>query len=89
MHLFTGKSFSSLIISFDFLNATSIDFSSRKAATKLISKGSTNPMKFSSERNTVESSKYVNRPGVSALHYCDEMDFLISGYEDSRVCNAL
>jgi hypothetical protein len=82
MHLFIGKSFSILIISFDFLNATSMDFSSRKATTKHVSRGTINPIK------SVESSTYVSRPGVSALYYCDEMDFLISGYEDARVCNA-
>ncbi len=77
------------IISFDFLNATSSDFSSRQTATKHFSKSQTNPnrLKFNVEKNAVESSKYISRPGVSVVYYCDDMDFLISGYEDARVCN--
>lgn len=28
----------------------------------------------------------MNRPGVNVLFYYEEMDYLISGYEDSRIC---
>lgn len=65
-----------------------MDFSSRKAATIHSTKSRTIPSKSSFQRNQTDVSKYVSRPGVSALFYCDEMDFLISGYEDARVCTA-
>ena len=33
--------------------------------------------------------KPVSRPGVSSLTYCEELDVLISGYEDGRLCELL
>ena len=37
-------------------------------------------------RSSRKSEHKAPKPSVSALHYCESMDYLISGYEDNRIC---
>ena len=40
-------------------------------------------------RNNTKVATKAARPGVSCLYYFEEMDVLISGYEDSRICKSI
>jgi hypothetical protein len=53
--------------------------------------GKTNVVSPLTQSKAVESvnHKPVSRPGVSSLTYCEELDVLISGYEDGRLCELL
>ena len=45
--------------------------------------------KTSSKNNSNLKSKkgFTSRPSISAMAYFEELDLLISGYEDARICN--
>jgi hypothetical protein len=34
-----------------------------------------------------QSDMKLSRPGVNFLVYYEDLDYLMSGYEDSRICN--
>jgi hypothetical protein len=74
-------------LSFDFLSASPTDFPARRTSNYINSKHKSNIALENSGQKAEDVSKYLIRPGVSALDYCDELDFLISGYEDARICN--
>ncbi|KAJ1338995.1 hypothetical protein BSLG_006134 [Batrachochytrium salamandrivorans] len=55
--------------------------------SKLIEARSTRRMmSYSSESDRVSSISKMSRPGISFLLYYEDLDVLISGYEDSRIC---